>query len=205
MISFIQMTPLGLAHYHEYRTTKDVDAWWTSDTTKEEQQKVIIMLMKTLEKFGEIEVRTFGDVVSLDLFQEGLVCFNFQIARRSVQLLPSLLSPWDPVKLDSFEDLVASKMTAFVERGIPRDFLDIYEICHQKICTIQKCWELWIEREKKRGIEHLDVTLATNAIGLHLSRIEKMRPLESIKDVQARKQAKKLREWFKNEFFKRKI
>ena len=21
----------GLAHYHEYRTTKDVDAWWTND------------------------------------------------------------------------------------------------------------------------------------------------------------------------------
>jgi hypothetical protein len=196
---------LGLALYHEFRSTKDVDAWWTSESTEADRQNVIQMLEKTLEKFGEVEVRRFGDVVSLDLYQKGQICFNFQIARRSAQLLPFILSPWDPVKLDSFEDLVASKMTALVERGIPRDFLDIYEICHQKICSIQKCWELWKERETKRGVEHVDASLAAHAIRMHLTRIEKMRPLDSIQDGEARRQAKKLREWFKNDFCQAKI
>ena len=34
----------GLAHYHEYRSTKDVDAWWTIETTKRQQQDVIDIL-----------------------------------------------------------------------------------------------------------------------------------------------------------------
>ena len=115
---------------------------------------------------------------------------------------PSLLSPWDPVKLDSLSDLIASKMTALVERGIPRDFLDIYEICRHDICTAQQCWALWEEREKKRGVEHVDMNLAASAILLHLNRIEKMRPLDLIENSNDRKQAQVLREWFKNEFSK---
>jgi hypothetical protein len=193
---------LGLAFYYEFRSTKDVDAWWTSETTSEDRQRVIDLLKETLEKFGEVKVRKFGDVVSIDLFKKGKVCFNFQIAKRSAQLRPTLLSPWDPVQLDSFEELVANKMTALVERGIPRDFLDIYEVCRQKLSTIQRCWELWKEREEKRGVEHVDVSMAIHAMRMHLNRIEKMRPLDSITDLNARRQAKKLRVWFKNEFSK---
>lgn len=192
----------GLAHYHEYRSTKDVDAWWTIETTGHEQQEVINVLKKTLEDFGVVEVRRFGDVVSLELSQQGQINFSFQIANRSAQLQPSLLSPWDPVGLDSLDDLVASKMTALIERGIPRDFLDIYEICRKNIRTVQKCRELWEERERKRGVENLDVNLAAKAVRLHLNRIEKMRPLVSIKNIEARKRARELREWFKNEFSK---
>lgn len=192
----------GLAHYHEYRSTKDVDAWWIKEATENEQQQVLEDLKKTLENFGSVEVRRFGDVVSLELSQQGQVSFSFQIANRSAQLQPSLLSPWAPVKLDSFDDLAASKMTALVERGIPRDFLDIYEICRQKICTIQRCWQLWQDREKKRGVENANVNLALKAIRLHLSRIERMRPLDLIKNSEDRKQAQELREWFKNEFCK---
>jgi len=55
--------------------------------------------------------------------------FSFQIARRSAQLHPSTTSPWEGVLLDSFEDLVANKMIDLVERGAPRDFLDINRLC----------------------------------------------------------------------------
>ncbi|MFQ5637613.1 MAG: nucleotidyl transferase AbiEii/AbiGii toxin family protein [bacterium] len=190
----------GLALYHEFRATKDVDAWWTYESTEEEQQKVIEVMENTLERFGKVKIRSFGDVVSLDLYHEGKVCFNFQVAKRSTLLRPTLSSPWNPVKLDAFDDLVASKMAALVARGIPRDFLDIYELCQQKICTTEKCWELWQEREKKRGVENLEAGLAMKAMRMHLNRIEQMRPLDSIKDPDAKKRAKKLREWFKNEF-----
>ncbi|MFQ5708670.1 MAG: nucleotidyl transferase AbiEii/AbiGii toxin family protein [bacterium] len=196
---------LGLAHYHEYRTTKDVDAWWNQDTTEKDEKRVISLLEKTLARFGEVRIREFGDVLSLDLVHESQVVFNFQIARRSVQLRPSLPSSWAPVKLDSFEDLLASKMTALLQRGIPRDFLDIFEICHRGLGTSQRCWDLWREREKKRGVEQPDVRLAVKALLVHLSRIERMRPLESIKNLESRRKAQALREWFKNEFCQGKI
>ncbi|HEX9653887.1 MAG TPA: nucleotidyl transferase AbiEii/AbiGii toxin family protein [bacterium] len=193
---------LGLTLYHEFRSTKDVDAWWTSEATAKEQKEVIEVLRKTLEKFGEVKLRRFGDVVSLDLYEKEQVCFNFQIANRSVQLRPPLLSPWAPVKLDTFEDLVASKMAALIERGIPRDFLDIYEICNQKLCTTWQCWRLWLDREAKRGVQHADLMPAAAAVLMHLNRIEKTRPLNLIKDQEAREKATELREWFKNVFTK---
>ncbi len=191
---------LGLALYHEFRPTKDVVAWWISDVNEEERDKLIQVLKDTLEQFGSVEERQFGDVVSLDLHKGGHVVFNFQIARRSTQLRPTISSPWKPVALDSFEDLVASKMTALVERGIPRDFLDIYGICSNDLCSVNQCWQLWKAREEKRGALSVDSKVAKNAVLMHLKRIERMRPLDSIKDNKARHRAETVREWFKNEF-----
>lgn len=193
---------LGLLLYHEYRYTKDVDAWWTTDATTNEQNQIIELLRKTLEQFGDVRVRRFGDVISLELHEEDTNRFSFQIAHRSAQLQPSLLSPWNPVKLDAFEDLVASKMAALIERGIPRDFLDIYEICQQNMATAPECWRLWLEREIKRGVYHSDLTTAVAAVLMHLNRIEKTRPLNSIKPPQAKQKAAELREWFKHVFTK---
>lgn len=193
---------VGLSLYHEFRTTKDVDAWWTPDATGNDKESVISLIKITLENYGTAIVRRFGDVVSLDLRQENKVVFNFQIASRSALLRQPIESPWSPVTLDSFDDLVASKMTALIERGAPRDFLDIYEICHTKLATITRCWDLWQEREINRGITEPDKQIAHEAILLHLSRIEKSRPLETIADSNQRNQAKKIRVWFKNEFCK---
>jgi len=193
---------VGLAFYHDFRTTKDVDAWWTSEATEKSKQSVISLLEKTLARFGEVKIRRFGDVVSLDLHQSGKITFNIQIANRSALLRPPLKSPWPPVTLDSIEDLVASKMTALIERGAPRDFLDIYEICRQNIMTISRCWELWCEREQKRGIYNVDPETGREAVLLHLSRIERIRPFEKIIDISERNQAQTVRNWFKHDFCK---
>lgn len=195
----------GLAHYHEYRTTKDIDAWWRDDAGEKERESVTKLLEKTLEKFGEVSLRRFGDVVSIDLHKEGQVTFNFQIAHRSALLKTPLDSPWPPIALDSLDDLLAGKMTALIERGAPRDFLDIYEVCNKKIMSINRCWELWQEREVKRGNKSPEVELACEGLLLHLSRIERVRPLEKILDKQERKRAEDLRNWFKNEFCKGKL
>src|SRR3990172_7068233 len=100
----------GLSHFYEYRTTKDIDAWWSEDAGIKDQQEVIRLLEKILMQFGIVSIRRFGDVVSINLKNEGKVIFNFQIARRSALLQKPLKSPWDPVELDSFEDLISSKM-----------------------------------------------------------------------------------------------
>jgi len=196
---------VGLSLYHEFRTTKDVDAWWATDVSENEKESVINLIKTTLENYGYVNIRRFGDVISLDLRQQNKVVFNFQIARRNAIIRQPIESPWSPVTLDSFDDLVASKMTALIERGAPRDFLDIYEICNKKLVTISRCWELWQEREIKRGITETNQQIAYEAILLHLSRIEKSRPLEKIADLNQRNHANKVRIWFKDEFCKGKI
>jgi hypothetical protein len=196
---------VGLSLYHEYRASKDVEAWWTPEAAERDKQLVIDFLNATLDEFGNITIRRFGDVVSLDLQQESKIVFNFQIANRSALLRPTVESPWEPVTLDSMDDLVASKMSALIERGAPRDFLDIYEICNQDLITISRCWALWQEREIKRGVAEPDQKIGYEALVLHLSRIERSRPLEKITDSDDRNHAKNVREWFKNEFCKGKI
>jgi len=67
---------VGLAFYHDFRTTKDVAAWWTSEATEKSKQSVISLLEKTLARFGEVKIRRFGDVVSLDLYQSAKITFG---------------------------------------------------------------------------------------------------------------------------------
>ncbi|HEX9972669.1 MAG TPA: nucleotidyl transferase AbiEii/AbiGii toxin family protein [bacterium] len=196
---------VGLSLYHEFRATKDVDAWWNPEATVRDKQLVIDLLKTTLDEFGNVAIRRFGDVVSLDLQQKGKVVFNFQIANRSALLRPTVESPWVPVTLDSLDDLVASKMSALIERGAPRDFLDIYEISNQKLITISRCWALWQEREIIRGVTDPEQKIGCEALLLHLSRIERSRPLETIADLNERNHANEVRVWFKNEFCKGKF
>ena len=191
---------VGLFHYSEFRETKDVDAWWDDVATEAEEQLILAELESTLGAIGEVRTRRFGDVVSVDLFVEGKQVFNFQIARRSVRLRPPTMSPWPPIRLDSLEDLLASKMTALVERGAPRDFVDIHHCCTSGLCTVEQCWRLWQERQDKRGIGRINALEAGEAVLLHLARIEKQRPLDTIADERDRQRAEDVRRWYKDEF-----
>ena len=74
---------LGLLHYLDYRPTHDVDAWWDASATAEDRRQLIRLLETTLESFGQVKTRAWGDVVSVELLQEGQVVFSFQVARRS--------------------------------------------------------------------------------------------------------------------------
>ena len=77
--------------------------------------------------------RSFGDVTSIELdTADKKKTFSFQIAERSAQLQPSVPAQWTDILLDSFSDLVASKMSALIQRGAPRDFRDIYSICQSQ-------------------------------------------------------------------------
>ena len=77
---------LGLIHYIDYRPTHDVDAWWSEPLTQGQKQEVMQMLEITLEAFGLVHIRLWGDVVSIELFQDGKTVFSFQIAARLIRL-----------------------------------------------------------------------------------------------------------------------
>lgn len=190
---------LGLFHYLDYRPTHDVDAWWSESVTQEQKQTALRLLERTLSAFGNVRVRSWGDVDSMELSQDGKTVFSFQIARRSVRLEEPVSAGWIDVPLDSLVDLAASKMVALVERGAPRDFLDIFSVCQAGLFSIAECWALWRRRQMLAGSD-VDVSRARLAIETHLERIALHRPLEQIVDLGQREQARQLRDWFVSEF-----
>ncbi len=189
---------LGLLHYLDYRPTHDVDAWWDVSATTEDQRRVIQRVKATLESFGSVKTRAWGDVISIELALAERTVFSFQIARRSAQLRPSAPAPWTDVQLDSFADLVASKMVALVERGAPRDFRDIYALAQASLVTPHQCWNLWQRRQELAGSD-TDRGRARLAVETHLARIAQHRPLMQIVDPQQRAEAETVRRWFVEE------
>jgi hypothetical protein len=192
---------LGLFHYLDYRPTCDVDAWWSESLTEAQRQEVCQTLEKTLLFYGSVRVRSWGDVVSVDLLVAGKTTFSFQIASRSMRLEEPSLAGWIDVPLDSLADLVASKMVALVERGAPRDFLDIFTLCQAGVLSLDECWALWRRRQTLAGSD-VDLSRARLAIETHLERITVHRPLDKIADPGQREQAKQVRDWFSSAFLK---
>jgi hypothetical protein len=192
---------LGLFHYLDYRPTNDVDAWWSDSATESNRRAVLQTLQFTLSDFGEVRMRSWGDVDTIELHLQGKAIFSFQIARRSARLEEPLIAGWIDIPLDSLSDLVASKMNALVERGAPRDFLDIYSLCQARLLDISECWSLWTRRQELAGSDS-DLGRARLAIQTHLERIALHRPLEKIEDAGQREKAQRVRDWFSNEFLR---
>lgn len=190
---------LGLLHYLDYRPTHDVDAWWSMTASAEDHRRVIEVIETALRVFGPIRTRSWGDVVSIELEREGRTVFSFQIASRSAQLEASAPAPWICVPLDSFADLVASKMEALVERGAPRDFRDIHAICQAGLISPHECWRLWQRRQAAAGSD-TDRGRARLAVETHLARIIQHRREEQIADPDQRAEAEQVRAWFRREF-----
>jgi predicted nucleotidyltransferase component of viral defense system len=189
----------GLLHYLDYRPTHDVDAWWVSSATEKDRRRVVEVIEATLQAFGQVQRRAWGEVVSVELLVEDRVVFSFQIAHRSAQLEPPVPAPWVGVWLDSFSDLLASKMVALVERGAPRDFRDVYTLCQASLTTPQQCWQLWRRRQQLASSD-TNTTRARLAVETHLERIAQHRPLEQVTDPIDRAAAERLRAWFTTEF-----
>ncbi len=192
---------MALLHYVDYRSTRDLDAWWADDVSPEEQGAVIEVVMEALRGFGSVSTRRWGDVVSIELEQTGHRPFSFQIARRSARLGSPASAGWIEVPVDSLDDLIASKMVALVERGAPRDFRDIYEVCRRGLTNPARCWELWQRRQKLSGSDP-DRGRAKLAVLTHLERIRQHRRLETIPDLEARGEAERTRRWFAEEFLR---
>jgi len=190
----------GLAHYHEYRPTRDVGAWWREPISREKRAAVVEVLEKTLKTFGSLRTRAWGDVTSVEVEKEGRTIFSFQVATRSAQLEEPVVGLWPGgIGVDTLDELIASKMRALVERGAPRDFRDIHAVCSAGLCSARRCWELWGARQRLAG-EDADSVRARKAIATHLSRLEIARPLDRLADPERREQASRLRAWYQQEF-----
>ena len=189
----------GLSHYLEYRTTHDVDAWWTDEATPDIRKQVVGVVEDAFRGAGMPRTRSWGDVTSIELVRGGSVVFSFQVACRSALLQAPREGPWPGgILLDSLEDLVAAKMVALVERGAPRDYRDIHALSQAGLVDPSRCWQLWEARQQAAG-ETVDPSRARLAIRSHLARIETARPLEGIDDPDQRRQAVQVRSWFKRE------
>jgi hypothetical protein len=189
----------GLAHYIEYRTTHDIDAWWNEPVPGKTREELIKAISDALGRFGRVRLRSWGDVTSVELEREGKTVFSFQIADRSARIDEPMISPWPGhIKIDTLDELIASKMNALVERGAPRDFRDIFTICRSRISSPENCWKLW-EKRRQLSHENAEKTRAFIAIRSHLSRLEAARPLEGISDPHERDEASRLRSWFEKE------
>jgi len=156
------------------------------------------VLKDALATAGNVRVRTWGDVVSIELMRGAKKVFSFQIAQRTAQLQPSSPAPWTNVLLDSFADLLASKMVALVERGAPRDFRDVYTVCLGGLATPAECWRLWRERQRSAASD-TDARRARLAVETHLARIVQHRPLDKIADREERARAEQARRWYETE------
>lgn len=78
-----------------------------------------------------------------------------------------------PILIETVRDNVASKMNALVDRGAPRDFLDIRAVIVKGLVSVEECWALWqrpiVEhdlisqrvRERRRGWQQINRTEQT--------------------------------------------
>ena len=69
--------------------------------------------------------------------------FSFQISKRTLYLDGVIPSEWQPLWIETLSDNIASKMTALVNRGAPRDFSDIYQLVHAGVLGSDECWRLY--------------------------------------------------------------
>jgi len=189
---------LALQHYVDYRVSHDIDAWW-ADRADPAVERIIRLVMRQVaaEAGMALEERRFGETLSFELVHEGQQRFSFQIAVRSVALEEAQPSAWPPLRLETLADNVGAKMNALVNRGAPRDFLDIHAVVTADLLTPARCWELWQAKNPGAAIE-----AARQNLLLHLAGLDARRPVESIADPAARERARTVRQWFKDVFLR---
>lgn len=186
----------ALKHYLDYRATHDIDAWWRIRASRAAEAAIEeVMSRMAVENGLGFEKRSFGDTSSFELVQERKRVFSFQIAVRSVELEPPIVSPWPPILIETLSDNIGAKMNALVDRGAPRDFADIKQVVEANLLTVARCWELW---QAKNPEAQTDSAQAN--VRLHLAALEARRPLSIIADQDERARARATREWFASGF-----
>lgn len=186
----------ALQHYADYRSTNDVAAWWRTRATPDAEAAIRAAVQSVAARENvAVRERLFGETLSLEQIRDGRKMFSFQIAVRTVELEPPLVSAWPPILIETLIDNVGSKMNALVDRGSPRDFVDIEAVVARALVSKSACWEAWSRKNPGAPVQD-----ARQKVRMHLSALEQRRPLESIEELSARDKAHRTREWFKAEF-----
>lgn len=183
----------ALKQYVDYRRTRHLDAWWRTGKTEGTMACIRQVMKEVAERHGlTLAERGWGETVSFELSQRERKIFSFQIALRSVELESPRRSAWDPILVESLADTVGSKLNALVQRGAPRDFLDVHELVARGIASVERCWNWW--SQKNPGV---DVLQARAQALRHLEAIELRRPIEVIEDPDEQAAARGTREWIR--------
>ncbi|MBI2925256.1 MAG: nucleotidyl transferase AbiEii/AbiGii toxin family protein [Verrucomicrobia bacterium] len=188
---------VALKHYVDYRPTKDCDAWWDAAATTDERQRVLEEVAAALLRLNpgcSLRRDDWGDVNSLAVVEQGKVVFSFQVAQRTSQLAPYLSSAWGGLRIESLEDNIASKMCAFVDRGVGRDFSDVYQIHHRLGWSAAQLWQLWQTKNPPRAVGD-----AKTKARVKFEVLVRSRPLERIQPEAQRRELAAARRWFQVE------
>ena len=177
-----------LWHYAPYRLTNDVDAWW--EEPHEQSQAAIEQVLQgvALDRGLDVSHRVQASDQSWDLKRQGKTIFAFQIARKTRRVEPSVASPWGHLRLESLRENVANKMAALVQRGAPRDMLDIAQVLQRGLLSASECWRLW--QDKNPGTS---LTEAKSSVLKYVNALEARRPLAQIQDIEEREMAESTR------------
>lgn len=189
---------IALKHYVDFRMTHDIDGWWRHLRLEEAVSGIkTAMAELAAARHLILKHRTFGQTDSFELHEpSGKQIFAFQISKRDVPLDDPIPSEWPPIMLETFRDNVGSKMNALVQRGAPRDFVDIFEVVKRGLTTTDECWRLWEAKNTGASVNEAKIDILT-----HLKRIEQRRPISSIPHEE-REHAQQLRSWFQSDFTK---
>jgi len=184
----------ALKRFADYRATNDLDAWWRTGRVEHTMQTVRQAMADVAARHNlELAVREWGETASFELLDGGRKIFSFQIAVRTATLSPPEPSEWHPVLLEGLSDTVGSKMNAVVQRGAPRDFLDIRETVTRGVVSVAQCWDWWARKNPR-----VSVAQARAQALHHLEALEQRRPLNAIEDAAARAAAQVAREWIRH-------
>ena len=187
---------VALAHYIDYRDTVDLDAWWREKRSVQAIGFIEEAFADVAAKHGcALHHRGWGDTDSFELVAVDRTVFSFQISERSHYLAEPIKAAWPPVLIETLADNLASKLTALVQRGAPRDFVDIYEAVHRGLIDPETCWQLWQRKNVSVALGE-----AKRKVMARLEHLEVSRPLESIQDSKQLARAQAVRRWYRDVF-----
>ncbi|MCC6446004.1 MAG: nucleotidyl transferase AbiEii/AbiGii toxin family protein [Armatimonadetes bacterium] len=195
---FILGGGVALKRYIDYRPTQDIDAWWIGGRDPE----AVLHLRAALECVAARQgyAQTHRQFRMTDSFEfrhpdSGRKEFSFQISVRDLALDAARESLWPPLKVETLQDNIGSKMNALVNRGAPRDFTDIYRVVRSGLIEGEERWRLWQIRNPE-----FEISQAKRQVRTHLIRLEARRPLSAISSEEERGSTAGLRAWFHESF-----
>lgn len=194
--SFVLGGGVVLNHYHEFRPTHDLDAWWLAEADETAWAAARSAMQELARRHGLVfSERQWNETRSAELRAGNRKAFSFQVSIRDIMLDPPADSAWQPVLIESFRDNLGAKMNALVGRGAPRDITDVFVVCDAGLATVTDCWELW-QRKNPGG----DPDAARRNVLHHLASLEARRPLETFQSPVERARAALVRGFIRHQF-----
>lgn len=188
----------ALQHYTGYRETRDIDAWWKTRASKAAEEAIRRAMSEVASAQAlALRERSFGDTISFELHRGGVKEYSFQIAVKSTALEEPVASPWPPILMETLRENIGSKMNALVNRGAPRDFLDVKHVIDEELLSMSDAWKLWAAKNP-----HQTMGSGKQKVLFLLEVLEAKRPLDQIADPVERTRAQSVREWYRQEFLR---